>query len=75
MTEKSATDKLSTTLPGTVEEIITSLDPNEPEKAQIGIGNVNETHREIRIENTLKKKDGDEVSLKKGAVVKVIIEA
>jgi hypothetical protein len=69
------TEELITTLSGTVEKIIQSSDPNVPEKAQIAIENANAPHQEIHIVNTLTKKNGDEVSLNKGAAVKVTIEA
>jgi hypothetical protein len=57
-----------------VEKIIQSSDPNVPEEAQIAIENADALHREIHIVNTLTKKNGDEVSLKKGATVKVTVE-
>ena len=37
------TEQTSTTLHGTVEKIITSSDPSEPEKAQIAIENADKT--------------------------------
>lgn len=63
------------TLPGIVEEIITSSDPSEPEKAQIAIQGDGDPIGEIGIINTLTQKNGDEVSLKKGETVKVTIRA
>jgi hypothetical protein len=69
------TEQTSTTLHGTVEKIITSSDPSEPEKAQIAIENADKLYREIRIENTLTNGNGEEVNLKKGAAVEVTIEA
>jgi hypothetical protein len=69
------TERASTTLPGTVEEIISPSDPNEPEKAQIAVQGADELPVEIRIDNTLTTKNGDEVSLRKGATVKVTIKA
>ena len=69
------TEKPSTTLPGVVEKIIKSPLPNEPEKAQIAIEGADELYKEIRIENTLTDKDGNQVSLKKGAEVEVTVEA
>jgi hypothetical protein len=68
-------EQTSTTLHGTVEKIITSSDPSEPEKAQIAIENADKLYREIRIENTLTNENGEEVNLKKGAAVEVTIEA
>ena len=69
------TEKASVTLPGTVEKIIPSLDPDEPDKAQIAVEGAEELYREIRIENTLQDEAGNEVSLKKGAEVEVTIAA
>jgi hypothetical protein len=68
-------EKANTTLPGTVEKIIKSPDPNEPEKAQIAIEGADDLYKEIRIENTLTTEQGEEVSLKKGAQVEVTVEA
>ena len=66
----------SVTLPGTVEKIITSPDPSEPEKAQINIEEGAESlYKEIRIENTLTDDRGREVKLKEGAKVEVTVEA
>ena len=64
-----------TTKPGTVEKIIPSLDPQEPEKAQIAVEGAEELYREIRIENTLQDEAGNEVCLKRGAEVEVTIAA
>jgi hypothetical protein len=65
----------STTLPGVVEKIIKPVSPKEPEKAQIAIEGADDLYREIRIDNTLTKKDGEEVRLKPGAEVEVKVEA
>lgn len=65
----------STTLSGTVEEIISPSDPGKPEEAQIAVQAADEPPVEIRIDNTLITKNGDEVSLKKGAQVKLTIRA
>jgi hypothetical protein len=69
------TEKPSVTLPGTVEKVIKSPDPSEPEKAQISIEGADDLYREIRIENTLTDENGDQVSLEKGAEVEVTVEA
>ncbi|MFZ0804331.1 MAG: hypothetical protein WBQ09_09705 [Terriglobales bacterium] len=69
------TDKPSTTLPGTVEKIIHSPYPSEPEKAQIAIEGADHLYREIRIENTLTDENGKKVRLKQGAEVEVTVEA
>jgi hypothetical protein len=74
--EENPTDqKVSVTLPGTVEKIIPALVPSEPEKAQIAVHGAEELYREIRVENTLQDEAGNTVSLKKGAEVEVTIAA
>ena len=72
---KLTDEKVTITLPGTVEKIIPPLVPNEPEKAQIAVHGAEELYREIRVENTLQDADGKPVSLKKGAEVEVTIAA
>ena len=68
-------DKPSTTLPATVEKIIKSPSPSEPEKAQIAVEGADNLYKELRIENTLIDENGEKVSLKQGAEVDVTIEA
>jgi hypothetical protein len=68
-------EKPNATMPGTVEKIIKSVFPNEPEKAQITVEAADHLYREIRIDNTLTNEQGQEVSLKPGAHVEVIVEA
>ena len=68
-------NKPSAVLSGTVETIIKSLFPNEPDKAEIHVVGADHLYREIRIDNTLTNKNGEEVSLKLGANVEVTIEA
>jgi hypothetical protein len=68
-------EKPSAILPGTVEKIIKSAIPNEPEKAQIALEGADHLYREIRIDNTLTRENGEEVSLKPGAQVEVTVEA
>jgi hypothetical protein len=68
-------EKLSTTLPGTVDKIIKPWIAGEPEKAQISVEGADHLYREIRIENNLTDADGKAVSLKPGAEVDVTIEA
>ena len=68
-------EKPSVTLPGTVEQIIASPYPGIPEKAEIAVEGADELYQEIRIDNTLIDKHGDEVRLKKGAHVEVTVEA
>ena len=69
------TEKPSVTLPGTVEKIIPSAFPSDPEKVQIAVESADDLYREIRVENTLEDKQGRQVSLKPGAHVEVTIEA
>jgi hypothetical protein len=68
-------DKPTVTLAGTVEKIIPPVVSDEPEKAQIAIEGADELYKEIRVENTLQDKSGNEVVLKEGAKVEVTIEA
>jgi hypothetical protein len=68
-------DKPNTVRAGTVQKIIKSPLPDEPEKAEIAVDGADDLYKEIRIENTLTKENGDEVALKEGAQVDVIIEA
>ena len=69
------TEKPTATMSGTVEKIIKSPFPSEPEKAQITVEGADHLYREIRVENTLTNENGDEVSLKPGAHVEVTLEA
>jgi len=68
-------EKPSTTLNAIVEKIIKPVSPHEPEKAQIAVEGADHLYRELRIENTLKKENGEKVKLKPGAEVEVTIEA
>jgi hypothetical protein len=72
---KEMTDKPSTTKAGTVQKIIKSPDPSEPEKAEIAVQGADDLYKEIRIENTLTDEKGNEVQLKVGARVEVTVEA
>ena len=65
----------STTMSGTVDKIISSRRPRQPEKAQIAIDRADRPHRDFRIENMLTDEHGDDVKLKKGAHVEVTITA
>jgi hypothetical protein len=58
--------KPKTTRPGTVEKIIKSPFPQEPEKAEIAVEGADHLYREIRIENTLEDEKGNQVKLKEG---------
>jgi hypothetical protein len=63
----------SASLPGTVDKIIPSRRPSQPEKAQIAVAGADQRHRGIRIENVLTDEHGDDVKLKKGAHVEVTV--
>jgi len=67
--------KPSATLPGTVEKIIKSPHPSEPEKAQIAVEGADDLYKELRIENNLTDENGNEVRLKQGAKVDVTVAA
>ena len=73
--ESVAPETASVTLLGTVDKVIKSPDPSEPDKAQIVVEGADELYREIRIDNTLKTEMGGEVALKPGAEVDVTVEA
>ena len=68
-------EQSSITMPGTVDKIIPSPRPSQPEKAQIGVKEADRGHRNLRIENTLTDEHGDDVKLKKGAHVDVTVTA
>jgi hypothetical protein len=64
----------STTMPGTVDKIIPSPRPSQPEEAQIAVDAADPRRRDhLRIENTLTDEHGDAVRLKKGAHVEVSV--
>jgi hypothetical protein len=65
----------STSVPGTVDKIIPSTHPSQPEKAQIVVDGADGRHRDFRIENTLTDENGEDVRLKKGAHVEVTVTA
>jgi len=65
----------STTMPGTVDKIIPSSRPSQPEKAQIAVDGADHRYRDLRIENTLTDEHGDDVKLKKGAHIDVTVKA
>jgi hypothetical protein len=60
---------------GTVQKILKPLTANQPEQAQIEIGEAEELYREIRIDNEVIGEDGQKAKLKPGADVNVIVEA
>jgi hypothetical protein len=65
----------SITVPGTVNKIIPSRRPSQPEKAQIAVDGADHRNRNLRIENNLTDEQGDDVRLKKGAHVEVTVTA
>jgi len=67
------TDKASVILGGTVEKIIEVQ--GHPELAQLAIDGTDEMCSEIRIENSITGRNGDDVRLKKGAKIKITLEA
>lgn len=67
--------KPAITLPAKVERIIKPAYQNAPEKAEIVLQDGDPFYREIRIENRLKNGAGDEVALKPGTPVEVVVEA
>jgi hypothetical protein len=62
-------------MPGTVDKIIPSPRPSQPEKAQIAVDGADQRHRDLRFENILTDEHGDDVKLKKGAHVEVTVTA
>jgi len=70
---KDMAERATVTLPGAVQKIIER--PAEPKKAEIAVEGADPLYKEIRIENTLEDEDGQEVELKLGAEVDVIVEA
>jgi hypothetical protein len=58
---EQVTEKPNVTLPGKVEKIIDPARPSKPEKAEISIEGADTLYQEIRIENTLTDKQGNEV--------------
>jgi hypothetical protein len=67
------TEKPSVTVSGTVRKVVQF--PNKPEEVQIAIEGPDLLPEEIRIENTLTDKSGQDVRLKTGAKVEVTIKA
>jgi hypothetical protein len=65
----------SATMAGTVDKIVPSPGPGQPEKAQIAIEEADHGYQDLRIEHTLTDEHGDDVRLKKGAHVEVTVTA
>jgi hypothetical protein len=68
-------ERPSITLLGTVDKIVTPVDPVQPEKVQITVQDGDGVPQLIRVENTLTSENGDEVTLRKGAAVQITIKA
>jgi hypothetical protein len=62
-------EKPGVTVSGTVQKVLQF--PSKPERAQIAIEGPGDLHKEIRIENSLTDKSGQEVQLKTGAKVTI----
>jgi hypothetical protein len=62
-------------MPGTVEKIVPSPRPSQPEKALITVDGADRGYRHLRIENMLTDEHGHDVRLKKHAHVEVTITA
>jgi len=60
-------------MPGTLNKIIPSPHPSQPEEAQIRIDRSNHRHRDLRIENALTDEHADDAKLKKGARVDITV--
>ena len=65
----------SVTMPGTVDQIIQSPRPSQPEKAHIAVDGADRRYRNLRIENNLIDENGDDRKLEKGARVEVTVTA
>ena len=68
-------EKSSAVLQGSVEKIIKSAVPTQPEKAEISVLGADPLYREIRIDAALTNKNGDKVRLTKGTHVEVTLES
>src|SRR6478752_7621959 len=66
-------ERPSATMAGTVERIVPSSRPNQPEQAQIALDGAERGYRDFRIENAFIDEHGDEAKLKKGGHVDVTV--
>lgn len=62
-------------LRGTVEKVLKSSYPKQPEKAEIGIHEADDLYKEIRIDNIVHDDRGEEFQLKPGAKIDILLEA
>lgn len=60
---------------GTVQKVIKSLHPQQPEQAHIELQEGEDLYREIRVDNVVSDEHGQKARIKTGAEVDVIIEA
>ncbi len=75
MDPKRIPERPSVTMPGTVDKIVPSPRPSQPEKAHIAVDGAGHRYRDLRIENTLIDEYGEDVKLEKGAHLEVTIAA
>jgi len=68
-------ERPSATMLGTVDKIVPSPHPGQPEQAQIAVDGAAHRYRHLRIDNTLTDEHGDDVQLTKGAHVDVTVTA
>jgi hypothetical protein len=73
--QKGSMGKKRRKMQATVEKVIKSGIPSEPDKAQISIPEGEALYREIRVENVVTDAEGEEAHLKPGAKVDLIVEA
>lgn len=66
-------ERPSVSMPGTVDKIIPSPHPSQPEQAQIAVEGADRKKQNLRIENVLTDEHGDDVKLKKSAHVEVTV--
>jgi len=66
-------ERPSINMPGTVDKIIASPRPSQPEKAQIAVACADRRYTDLRIENSLTDENRDDVRFIKGAHVDVTV--
>ena len=65
----------SASMAGTVDKIIPSPRPSQPEQAEIAVDGAAHRYRDLRIDNTFTDEHGDDVKLKKGDHVNLTVTA
>ena len=68
-----APEQPSATMAGTVEKIVPSPRPGQPEQAQIAVDGAAHRYRDLRIDNIFTDEHGDDVTLEQGAHVDVTV--